>query len=350
MMYNQAKKVSKSKAEILRFLFQETDNETYKRIVQVIRQSDFLVNFLEDLYFLQPLETPVSKANWEKKPISSLKLNNACRNERLVALNRYDTKTKQFIQLHPKIFVHPQYFLDGRKGSFKEIYVREGVLEGILEHLDFLPDGYGIMVYDGFRTFECQKDIYDEIFNKKFEEKLTKNEHISKTLEEIKKYVREEIMPNYVSYPSFNPPSTHNTGGALDCRICDMNGQVLNYGCHFDEFDSVANLDYFEKKLKNKEYLTDIELEALLIRRVTVNILKYPTCNITEHYVGAKKYNNFVAFKGEDWHYDINNQWDIYLPESIYGSCEMDKIIADPDYTIQEYLLERNKIMKLKGH
>lgn len=349
MTYDQAKKISNNNFEILRLLFQEVDDRTYKRIVQIIMENKFLINFIDDLYFLQPLENPTSKTNWKEKPINKLKLNNACRNERLVALNGYEPKTKQFIQLHPKIFVYPQYFLDGRRGSFPEIYVREGVLESILEHLEFLPDGYGIMVYDGFRTYECQKDIYDEVFNKKLEEELTRRENMSKKLMEVKEYIREEIMPNYVSYPSFNPPSTHNTGGALDCRICDMNGHVLNYGCKFDEFDSVANLDYFEKKLKNNECLTNCELEALLIRRVTTNIFKYPAYNITYHYIGTKRYNSFADFNGEDWHTDINNQWDTNSTESIYGSCEVDGIIPSPTYTVQDYLIEREKIIKAKS-
>lgn len=346
MKYEEAKKITNDRPEILRLLFEGADQETYKRIVNTICNNMFLINYEDDLYLFQPINA-ISKDGWKSKAICSESLNNAYRNERLVALNEYNVQTNQFTRLHPQIFVDPVYFKVGRKGTFPQIYVREGVLESLLEHLDLLPSGYGVMVYDGFRTFDCQKDIYDEIYVKKVNEE--RKIHPERTIEEIEEYVKKEIMPNYVSFPSFDPPSTHNTGGAIDFRLCDQNGMVLNYGCEFDEFESIANVDYFDKKLKAGDYLTDSEIEAMLIRRVSTNLFSYPTTNILYHYVGAKRQNSFVAFTGEDWHMDINNLWDMELRKAIYGSCERDGVVPDPDYTIKTYIKERRKIIGNKG-
>ncbi len=318
-------------AEILRILFKNANEETFSRIKKIINNNNFFKHYAEDLYFFQPLNVR-SKDNWQEKKI----LDSSFRKEPLVALNKYDYNKKKVIQLHPRIFVSPIYYDAHRQGTLPEIYVREQVLESILTHLELLPKDYAIMVYDGFRTYACQKDIYDEIFHKKFLEEKDKDN--KKSEQEINNYLKDVIMPNYVSYPSYNPPSTHNTGGAIDMRLCDSLGNVLNYGCEFDEFESIANRDYFENKLQLEHTLSDKELECLITRRITTNLFKYPTQNLVNNNELVKKNNSFVEFYGEDWHYDLNNQWDMDLKEAIYGSCEKDNIKPNPNYTIIEYI------------
>ncbi len=263
--------------EILKLLFKEADEETFNKIKSIIKSNNFFKYFSFDLYYFQPINIRLKK-NCQNKEI----INSEIRSEPLVALNKYDYDAQEVIQLHSRIFVNPVYFKAKRKGTFPEIYVREQVLESILTHLELLPKDYGFMVFDGYRTYECQKDIYDEILNKKFISERQRPENNLKSDKEIIQDLKTNVMPYYVSYPSFNPPSTHNTGGAIDMRICNNKGKVLKYGCDFDEFEKVANLDYFENLLKSKHTLNDDEIECLITRRITTNLLKYPTKNLVK--------------------------------------------------------------------
>lgn len=256
--------INKNYDKILQTLFKEADADTFTRIKDIIKNNQLYHYFAKDLYYFQPIQIR-SKDNWQEKEI----INTEIRKEPLVALNKYDYSKREFIPLHPRIFVEPVYFKDQRKGTYPKIYVREQVLESLLTHLKLLPEEYGFIVFDGYRTYECQKELYEEVLNKKLLIEKSKLENKTTNNDELIKHIETYIMPYYVSYPSFNPPSTHNTGGAIDLIICDCNGKALNYGCKFDKFDKIAHLNYFENKLKKEHLLTDEEITYLIIRRIT---------------------------------------------------------------------------------
>jgi D-alanyl-D-alanine dipeptidase len=210
------------------------------------------------------------------------------------------------LQHYNRIFVSPAYFKQKIKGALPIISVREGVLNSLLKLLDLLPTQYGIIVYDGYRPISVQQALYDD-FYKKVKNKV---ENKDKTQEEL-----EKITKMFVSIPSrdLKKPSTHNTGGAVDFAICDSFGIQLNFGCDFDDFRLIANTMYFEDKLKNNEELSNLELEAMLNRRVLFNLA-------INSGVGLQPYD------GEWWHFDKNNQWDLKLDKVLYGSCEFVEI------------------------
>lgn len=316
MTYEDIVKKSKDEEEILRLLFADADEKTFSRIVTIILQNRFLKKFIDKLYYFQKIDT--SADTTEVTP-------NKYHNEKLVALNKYDSEYDGIIQLHPQLFISPELFISDKEGSLPIIFVRESIIKFLLEVLKLLPTGYSLIIYEGFRTIECQEYLYEEILREKLLEEQEKLENYSTPIEEVIKYVKENIMPQYLSDP--DKIFSHNTGGAIDIRICDSNGVPLNYGCRFNEYESTANLKYYEDKLKNQERLDDIQIEALLTRRVTNNIFKK-----------AIEDNNFDFMSLEDCHLDINNQEDKGISTLTYGSCETEETFVDPEYTIIEYL------------
>lgn len=316
-MYEEIIKNTKDEEEILRQLFSTANEKTFGRIMTIILQNRFLKKFLDKLYYFQPIEKTDTKAN---------ELDH--REEKLVALNKYDTQYDGIIQLHPKLFISPELYLSDKEGSIPIVFVRESVVDFLLKALEELPTGYAFNIYEGFRTIECQKYLYNEILLKKVEEENERIENYSNSFEDIATNLKENIMPEYVSDPDYLFP--HNTGGAIDIRICDSNGVPLNYGYRYNEYETTANLNYYERKMKNGDILDDIQIEALITRRVTCNILK----KVIED-------NNYDFISVEDCHLDINNQGNNGISTKVYGSCEHDDIFLSPDYTIVEYMNEK---------
>lgn len=300
------------------------NTELYKeRIIKIIMDSKFLRNFAQKTDYLKPINWIDPKENWRNKEI--LENPNSKDKEPLVALNSYNEKTKELIQLHKKIFPVPAYFNQNIKNAMPILYSREGVVDYLLRIIDELPDEYGIIVYDGYRPVSVQQSLFDTIY----ELQKSKPENKNCTHEELEKLTNE-----FASTPSLDPkkPSTHTTGGAIDFSICDLDGKELNFGCDFDDFHHISNVTYFEEKYKNGENLTDAELEAMLNRRVLSNI-------------GSKV--GFSLNEFEWWHMDIYNQWDDGMATAMYGSCEINGVIPNPNNTIAKYI-QMNK--NLQNH
>ena len=261
------------------------------QLISVIQKSPFLRCFENSPEIIfKSLENLPRKDGWQTKPIEES-------GERLLAITGYENG--HATRIHPRIFPHPIYFENGIVGALPVIYVRESVARALLDYINLLPDGYGIIAYDGYRPISVQQALFDDAY-KKFGEET-------------------EV---FVSKPSLNPscPSTHNTGGAIDFQICaSKNGCKLDYGCGFDDFRDAAHLDYFEKK----DDLDDMEIEAMLNARVAANLARS---------VG------FDYYWGEKWHFDKDNQWDSRAAVSKYGSCDLNDIRPNPNATIMELL------------
>ncbi len=319
MTYEEIVKKSIDEEEILKHLFSNVDEKTFSRIVSIILQNRFLKKFLDKLYYFQKVDYTILE-----KP-----QNNKYHQERLVALNKYDTEYDGIIQLHPRLFISPELYISDKEGSLPIVFVRESIIKFLLEVLKLLPTGYNLIIYEGFRTIDCQEYLYYEMLNKKVYEERDKKENYSVPVDEIVENIKKNIMPQYIA----NPENlfAHNTGGAIDIRICDSNDVSLNYGCRFNEYETTADLKYYEERLDNGASLSDIQLEALLTRRVTLNIFNK-----------AINDNNFDFISLADCHLDINNPEEEGISTIVYESCEKEETFVDPEYTIVEYLADNN--------
>ncbi|MFW6266478.1 MAG: M15 family metallopeptidase [Halanaerobiales bacterium] len=209
-----------------------------------------------------------------------------------------------------KIVVRPYYFIQGIEGAKPECYVRSQVLDKLVQAAEMLPRGYKLVIFDAWRSFKVQQNLYKMIVNK------LKKEHSGFSEDKIRSEAE-----NYVAPPSGDRecPSPHMTGGAVDLSIVDESGKLLNMGTAFDTAKKESHTDYYEKKLnENKNQLGSSEMESMQNRRLLFNIMTS---------VG------FTNYPKEWWHYDYGNQnWAYFNREDVeafYGKTSPDFIWED---------------------
>lgn len=196
---------------------------------------------------------------------------------------------------HPRLFTKSMYFEQQIPGSLASIYLRKGVYEKLQKVLQLLPKEYSLILYDGFRPFQVQQNLFD-LF-------LTEMKRNNPAFSE--KEIWDETL-KYVAYPSFMPDriSPHLTGGAIDLTIGTLNGEPLDFGTSFDELSEKSVTRYFE-------HHPEENVNALNNRRLLYNCMTA---------VG------FANYSGEWWHYDYGNiQWARRMgeKEARYGAVEV---------------------------
>ncbi len=199
------------------------------------------------------------------------------------------------------------YLRDELSGALVSIFLRKEVAQSLVRAEQMLPNGYHLLVLDGWRPLEVQKSLYDEYY-KSLQLKFPNwNE------EEL-----ERETQKYVSMPSGDKtkPSPHNTGGAVDLAIIQLpseaeeqlqklstkntadavkyskiilsSAKLLEFGTPFDWGGPESALRYFEELAKQKE-LNEKEREALVNRRILYHLISS---------VGLE------AYADEWWHYN----------------------------------------------
>lgn len=142
--------------------------------------------------------------------------------------------------------VESSYYNQGIEGSYKDVYLRQTAAELLLKANSYLPNGYSLKVYDGYRPICVQQHLWDYYR----EQVAAKPENQGLTKEEI-----DFKTSFFVSKPSYDisQPSLHNTGGAIDVTIIDADGKELNMGTEFDDFSNKAWSNHFEEYADNEE-------------------------------------------------------------------------------------------------
>ncbi|MEA1854046.1 M15 family metallopeptidase [Cytobacillus sp. OWB-43] len=196
--------------------------------------------------------------------------------ERMVPLSR----------LSERIKIEPYYYKMGLNGTHNECYVRSEVATQLLKVVTFLPEGIGVHVWDGWRSFETQLAIYE----------ATKKELMLKGFQGVS---LERELAKYVAKPTkdVDHPSPHLSGGAVDLTLFDGNG-LLPMGSEFDEFHERSQLDYFEEK-KPLTSLENIYLaNRKLLKRTMLNAGFISNIDEWWHYeYGTKSWANKVGVK-----------------------------------------------------
>ena len=182
------------------------------------------------------------------------------------------------------IIIDMQYPKLGMKNAIKECLVRKEVLDKLLKAKRYLPKGYTFKIWDAYRPFSLQEEIYNTY----------KGQLINYfKLYNLSKEKQDKIIKNYVSIPNKNEelPPLHATGGAIDLTIADIKtGKDLDMGIKFDQFTNLTNTDAFENKKMNQTIKNN--------RRLLYN------CMIKA---------GFTNLPSEIWHYDYGNRaWAYY--------------------------------------
>lgn len=186
---------------------------------------------------------------------------------------------------HDRITVFPHYYNAEIIGSIDDILVRESVSDMLISALEYLPENWRFIVYDGYRPYEVQLSLYNNHFN------ILKNKHKELPEHEIK-----SMTEIYVSYPStkYSCPSPHLTGGSVDLSIIDESNNTVSMGSDFDQFSGRSCTNFFEKKLLKDGDLSEAEYVFLYNRRILFHALTS---------VGFSNYSE------EWWHFDYGNQF-----------------------------------------
>lgn len=189
-----------------------------------------------------------------------------------------------------RVLYEPMYFKQGLKGAIDICYAREGVAKRLIEASHLLPNGYKLKIYDAWRPFSVQKELFDSY--SRF--LVAKNPSLKDDYERLVNLTLE-----FVSYPTEDEyaPFVHATGGAVDLTIVDENGNELDMGTKFDDFTDKAHTDYFEHS---------DEVQIKQNRRLLYAVMT--SCG-------------FTNFPCEWWHYDYGDPFwaGILKKTALYG-------------------------------
>lgn len=200
-------------------------------------------------------------------------------NDPLVDLAQYD------------FVLAPMYFNDGLSNDPK-MYLRKIVADKLLAVQDTLP-GYQFKIWDGYRSRDVQRAIYNSYWDS------LQKEHPEWDEDTLKKQVG-----TFVTTPDNSqriPP--HATGGAVDLTLINVEtGEELPMGTVFDHFGPEAAPGYYDGKSgfetfqNNRQLLRNAMLEA-----------------------------GFANDSDEWWHFDYGNQkWaaELGLEEAMFGEAQ----------------------------
>jgi len=209
-----------------------------------------------------------------------------------------------FVQLTEEcgLKIRMQYPLLGMQNAENRCFVRKTVFEKLLLAQSFLPAGYTLCIWDAWRPFALQNELYE-----------TYKADILKTfsLENASEEEQEAVLTKFVAPPIADPlvPPLHATGGAVDVTILDKDGNELPMGTAFDAFTDKTQTAYFELHDENDENDEIRNNRRLLYHCMTKA--------------------GFESLPSEWWHYDYGNRFWGYFnncPAVYEGIFTSDKI------------------------
>lgn len=176
-----------------------------------------------------------------------------------------------------------QYIAMGMKNAVEQCFVRHGTLKRLVHAASLLPDGYCLVIFDAWRPFSLQEELYSF-----YSETIISYYRLESEDEKLQR----KIINKYVLPPvkSRRIPPVHTTGGAVDLSIMDDRGHMLDMGTRFDYFGKEASTDYYEVHQINDTIRNN--------RRLLYNVM-----------ISA----GFTNLPSEWWHYDFGDRfWGYY--------------------------------------
>lgn len=160
-----------------------------------------------------------------------------------------------------------------------EVSVRASVsrmLKVVAENPRLKILGYGLFVYDGYRSNERQREQWDRVVKNLKENNPNLNDF------EIK-----DIAQKQVARPD-GKGGGHQTGGAVDITLCSLDGTPLPMGTGYPEFNELT---------KTSAHMKDKEI-----------------CERRKILLCAMSEAGFVNYPNEWWHYSSGDRmWAAYL-------------------------------------
>lgn len=191
------------------------------------------------------------------------------------------------VRLRPRdrILIHPAYHARGFTTADSAICLRTGVVDALVTASMTLPRGLCIVVYDGLRSLQTQKEIADRFARAMADMPMSDDERATT----ISRFVAP--LPATEEEYRAAPPA-HSTGAAVDVGLAAVDGAFIDLGADFDQFDETAATNYYETVCWNGGYTPDDRA-----RREHRRILYWAM-------IGA----GFVGYPAEFWHFEIGTR------------------------------------------
>lgn len=207
------------------------------------------------------------------------------------------------VQENDKIQIQMQYPILGFKEAETSCLLREEVAQMLYKASQSLPEGYKFRIWDAWRPFALQKELYDV-----YKEEIIKEFN----LEDMEKEERKAFIGKFVANPKADHdlPPGHTTGGAIDLTIVGPDGNLLEMGTKFDEFTDRTQTTYFEEdRTSENPHAQEIKENRRLLFHIMEEV-------------------GFVNLPSEWWHFSFGeNSWAFKeeKPALYRGIFEIDK-------------------------
>ena len=148
--------------------------------------------------------------------------------------------TSELIEVreNDKIKIDMMYPKLGMKNKIDKCYLVKEVYNKLLEASSYLPRGYSFKIWDAYRPFSLQKELYNK-YSKKIENIFN--------LDDYSFDKKQEFINHFVAYPDKRYPPAHTTGSAIDITLI-KDGKDVDMGCSFDEFSVRSYTNYYQDK------------------------------------------------------------------------------------------------------
>lgn len=200
-----------------------------------------------------------------------------------------------------RLLVRPQYFIEGLPGALPECYVRESILERLLQAAAAMPAGYMLVLLDAWRPFSLQKWLFDRYARQLASDPATRGKNPEK----------------FVSRPNEDierQPPFHLTGGAVDLTIADSRGRILDMGTRFDETTAASYTRHYESAGEADERGRTVRDNRRFLYQIMIDA-------------------GFVNIPSEWWHFSYGDQlWAAVTGReaAIYGHTQPPFAWGDP--------------------
>lgn len=190
------------------------------------------------------------------------------------------------LQSEHNIVAANQYYHDGLEGTDPVMYTRQSVLQRLQHIAQQLLPHYGLWVFDTYRSIATQTSLFNDFSAQ------VQRQHpdwdAQAVLQETLRFVSHPSDPGHFAVP------LHNSGGAVDLAIYDLQTQTLvDFGTAFDEISDASATDFFEQ-----DYQSGWGVDAaqwVMVRhhrRILFHLMKS---------VG------FINYENEWWHFDLGD-------------------------------------------
>ena len=157
----------------------------------------------------------------------------------------HDEKIPQFhdspmVRIRPdeKLEIHMMYPALGMENGYQECLLRKEAADMLETAKTLLPEGYRFVIWDAWRPFALQQELYTYYRDVIIEEFHLADKSPAEQAVFISQFVADPVADRV------HPPA-HTTGGAIDLTIAGPDG-LLAMGTDFDAFTDRTETVWFE--------------------------------------------------------------------------------------------------------